>query len=409
MRLLILSLLLVSVGAVIGLGVLLDYGYQKIYQPTADPILKSHKNALINLARAQVDETSSNSITFTDIDSFLLPAELAQSLQQGEAIFLQNQTGFSLHLYLPERQQVANFDFPYALQPTQPSDHRLLFTLLFYAGIVLLICIWLSPLIKRLIKVRRAMNQLGQGQLEQRISVSQFSYIADIEKGFNDMAQQIQTLVEDNKLLSRAVSHDLRTPLSRLRFGLDWLEEKTTNADQLKHIERLSHDLDEMSALVETLLKFARLEQNKVHIKAQNYSLSDQLISLLAHYQVSHPKISFDTSRVTAQNWSADKNYIQMLLNNLFSNAVQHAHNKVWVSLWQEKGQICLQIEDDGQGIDESLQNKVFLPFYRGKASSGFGMGLAIVARIAQWHDIKVKLSRSSHGGLQVQMLKGTQ
>ena len=80
-------------------------------------------------------------------------------------------------------------------------------------------------MVRRLLILSNVAKAFGEGDLNQRVKKGSVSYISDLENEFNHMANRIQTLVEDNKLLGNAVSHDLRTPLARLRFGIDALAE----------------------------------------------------------------------------------------------------------------------------------------------------------------------------------------
>jgi len=140
----------------------------------------------------------------------------------------------------------------------QPARLNILLTLQFYLIVIAVLLAWLFPLIKRLLNLQKVAKQLGTGDFSSRVNVSKFSYISSIESDFNRMANQIQKLVDDNQMLSRAVSHNLKTPLTRLRMGIDVLEETTDNSEMEGYIKRINGDLDEMQTLVETLLQYSK-------------------------------------------------------------------------------------------------------------------------------------------------------
>ncbi|EWH08395.1 hypothetical protein DS2_17677 [Catenovulum agarivorans DS-2] len=415
MRIFTLSLISVTLCAAIGLGYLLDYSYLKIQQQQHQAIqINQHQSFLFALAKQlKPDSQIQAPLTFTssNLSEFFLPAELTKHIQTGEPLFLQSSQQMSLHwLDKNNSQQIMSLSYPLPIDDAVPrpqKDYRLWFTLAFYAGIALLVMLWSAPLIRRLFIIQAALNKFGGGELNQRIPNSHFSYIKQIEVGYNQMAQRIQTLLEDNKLLSRAVSHDLRTPIARLRFGIDWLEEKfEDDADALQHINRLSRDLDEMSNLVETLLQFARLEQQQVALKPQAYAVRQQISQLADTAMQLHPDKHIQLAIDEHANIQVDANYFNMLLNNLITNACRYGKQQIDIQFKQLKQTWVLSISDDGDGIAADIRDKVLLPFYRQPNSQGYGMGLAIVARIAKWHNLDLTLDEAHLGGLKV-TLKG--
>ncbi len=240
----------------------------------------------------------------------------------------------------------------------------------------------------------------GQGTLSARVTPNRFSYIGDIELEFNSMADRIEILLDDNKLLSRAVSHNLKTPLARLRFGLDTLEETRDPALREKYSQRIGRDLGEMESLVETLLRYARLEESRVQLERQRLDLAAFVTRLLEDSAAPGIGIRFDLAAV-GTHIDADPNYLAILLNNVMDNALKHARSTVKVTLTVSSQSMDLSIEDDGAGIAAEDRADVLKPFWRGKqeAAGGHGMGLAIVARIATWFDVELRIGESAELG----------
>jgi two-component system OmpR family sensor kinase len=281
-------------------------------------------------------------------------------------------------------------------------------TLLFYAGIILIVFIWLYPLLRRLSLLRAMVGAFGSGNLSARIPAGAVSYIADIEQEFNRMAQRIETLVYDNKLLSRGLSHDLRTPIARLRFGLDVLDEAELSEAQRKTLAHLNRDLIAMESLVETLLSYARMEQAKISFKPTLVNLQLWVADIVQEFYLD--TVVFET-RVTefSPNINADAEYLNMLIHNLIQNAERHGKGKILISVDANDRNISLTLEDNGAGIPQAEREHVCKPFYRIASASntqGHGMGLAIVDRIAQWHNASLSLSTSETlGGLKVSVI----
>lgn len=271
---------------------------------------------------------------------------------------------------------------------------------MFYLGILMVVLIWLYPLIRQLRQLRLTTKSFGEGQLNQRVNVNSTSYIASIESEFNRMAEQIETLISDNKLLSDAVAHDLRTPLARLRFGIEVLQETDIPETREKYQNRLCRDIDEMERLINVLLNYARMEQSMMAVEQQNIDLNE-LISQCVGAVTGGNKII---------NWYpqgnaivvGDANYLSLLINNLLSNALQYADNQIAITVGKEGSKLQLIISDDGPGIAKEKRNELLKPFIRGECSHekpGYGMGLAIVARIAKLHNATFVIRDSAELG----------
>jgi len=278
-----------------------------------------------------------------------------------------------------------------AINDTQQAatQVRLMLTILFYGVVVLLILVWLNPLIRRLQQLATAAKAFGNGELTRRIPTNPRSNLHDIETEFNNMAQRIAGLMADNKLLSSAVSHDLRTPLARLRFA----------------------DVTQMEQLVEVLLEFARLDQQLQELPLAPTDLNALVSQCVASYEdTSDANIIWSTFKGSAMIM-ANNRYALMLLTNIVQNALSHGNGKVSISLQETDRSLDLIIEDDGKGIADADRENVLKPFIRGGAQSsskkaatgGYGLGLAIVSRIAQWHGANITIDRSmSLGGASI-------
>jgi len=219
------------------------------------------------------------------------------------------------------------------------------------------------------------------------------------------MAQRIQSLVADNKILASAVSHDLRTPLARLRFGIDLLDDEQDEKVRAEYQKRLSNDLSAMESLVEVLLEYARLDQQLSDMQTSSIDLnsivSDSVEAIKAYAPV-EIDWHFQANTYVAR---AHERYVRMLTNNLLQNCANYGNGKIKVSLSKKRFSTTLTVEDNGPGIPAQNRDEMLKPFVRGqdhkdnKASKGFGMGLAIVSRIAQWHNAEFVISDSKELG----------
>ena len=334
-----------------------------------------------------------------------LPKQLQANFTQGEPLELESEQDILIHFLLPNRQQILILSIP-KLPINQNNDSlRLLFTSMFYLGILSLVLVWLYPLINHLHRLRISARALGEGKLEQRVNITRTSYIADIEIEFNRMAQRIQTLVEDNKLLGNAVSHDLRTPLARLRFGIEALQQTDNPDNREKYQQHISRDIEEMEKLVAVLLNYARMDQALIEIQQGPVNLSELTSQCVALQD--NERVTISCSLTKELYVTGDGHYLAMLINNLLDNALEHGRSQVLIELTDEDKNIYLKVSDDGAGIAEHKRLALLKPFTRGESSkpskSGYGMGLAIVNRIAQWHKAELSIHTSpTLGGAEI-------
>lgn len=357
-----------------------------------------------------------------NIDDISLPETLRQQVLAGSELLLESESQLQWYQRIGQSDEVLSVSI-YS-SPRHGQSLRLVFTLLFYAGVAALVLAWLYPLIRQLQRLGVAAETLGKGDLQQRIPTHASSQLHDLESQFNRMAQRLQQLVEDNKLLCGAVSHDMRTPLARLRFGIDALQEKLSDEntvsasqqpDAMRYLQRISTDLTLMEGLVTALLDFARLDQNLHEMPMMPIRLSDvvrEQLTLLTDSEVS-VSAQMDAERDLIMG---DTRYARMLLSNLVDNALGFANEKVLVRLYEHEERLVLSIEDDGPGFPSGDLEKLLKPFERGwepsegdddvllaSSGKGYGLGLAIVDRLSQWFNASLLLGTSQTlGGGQV-------
>jgi signal transduction histidine kinase len=376
--------------------------YRKIIAPLANTLDKTD-----NFAQFVTTWQNQNQqqLTLTPLAEFPLPASLRDNFNQGEPLVLESEELITVNQLLLSQQQVLTLNIQQQSKQEGNLTLQVALTTVFYAGILLCVFIWLYPLIKRLRLLRSTAQNFGEGDFSERIHISSTSYIVDIENEFNRMAEKIETLVEDNKLLSNAVSHDLRTPLARLRFGIEALSETNKPETKEKYIQHLSQDIQEMENLVGVLLNYARLEQKMIQVEHLPLSLNI-LIKASVHNLTSHVSsdVSIDITGLSKNQIivDGDENYLSMLINNLLSNAQQYAAKHVRITTKQTTTSVIMCVSDDGPGITVEKRGEIFKPFTRGENQSeqkGYGMGLAIVARIAVWHGAHVVISQSKQLG----------
>jgi len=420
MKNLTISLIVVALIATVGLGWLFDQFYDEYTQATdgnsSDAQALDAVSTLEQLGAdlaltldslpskkqfvAQWQSNNQYSLILMHSDDLQIPASMMDDIKQGKPLLLETDVELSIHYYLPSTRQLLILSSPLVKLQEKQSSLQYFLTFLFYALLLLLFLLWVSPLLIQLKRLRKAAKSFGEGHLEQRIDMSSASYIRDIESEFNHMAQRIENLVSDVKLLSSAVSHDLRTPLAKIRFGIDTLEEESDPERQRQYLSKISKNVDEMTSLVESLLHYSRLDQNMVALEKEKTDISKIISACIANANNLGVSINFVKTE-KPYFVLADKSTMHMLFTNLIQNAIHYGEGHVLIEINSEQGNIIVNISDDGDGVPEANRQDVFKPFYRGDLESnakhikGHGIGLAIAKRILDWHHGKIVITDS--------------
>jgi signal transduction histidine kinase len=227
-----------------------------------------------------------------------------------------------------------------------------------------------------------------------------------LAKTFNQMAEEIKLLIEEQRTLVHGVSHDLRTPIARLRFALDMTRECHSAEEFMTKIQYMDQDLDELDTLVDEWLFYAELNGKSEPLIMEQVDLKELAQASVKKIQVLYPEIKFE--HVVQQAFVlANARLITRAIENLLTNAGKFAQSKVWVTVSanemdQDCDAFCLLVEDDGAGIPKALQSKIVQPFVKlddSRNSSGFGLGLAIVKSILDKHQTQLGIKTNSLGG----------
>lgn len=289
LRTLTLSLLLTIVIASVGSGLLLDKLYSELYssEQTSNGLTQSQLETIgaqlsatlqrlknkHEFIQAWREENSPLDLEIINQDDIRIPEELLHELENTGHITLSSSANLSYYSFLPEENNYLVIRSSLASIHQQPRWLPILFTIIFYTLLMLIVFAWLFPLIRRLQTMQLSAKKLGEGDLSARITPSVVSHIKDIELEFNRMAQRIEELVSDISLLSSAISHEMRAPLAKLQFGLDALREEDDDDTRRIYQDRLDKVIADMTNLIDTLLKYARLDKNIVQLPKDEVDL----------------------------------------------------------------------------------------------------------------------------------------
>ena len=263
---------------------------------------------------------------------------------------------------------------------------------------VIALAYWLARRITEpLARLEAASALIGQGATPRLLPETGPRELASLSRRFNAMARQVSDLLSARTTLLAGVSHDLRTPLARMRLALEML--KTTPTPQL--IERLERDIAQMNQLIGNVLDLARgLE----HEKPVSVEWGEFLNSIAADFSTPDQEALV---RYPEGSWPVARSALQRAIGNLLQNAQRYATNAPVELVCEIEGQKCrVGVLDRGPGIAADKIESMFAPFQRletsrSPATGGSGLGLAIVRELARANGWEVTLSARPGGGLQ--------
>lgn len=278
-------------------------------------------------------------------------------------------------------------------------------TLLFYGAISLLFALWLLPLIVKLSALSAAANRFGRGELAARVVPSRWSYVESLERAFNRMAEQIQSLVAENRVLTVGLSHDLRTPLACLRFGIDTARDADNLAEKDGYLDRVETDLVRMEQMISAFLEYAALKRDGGNLKRLPLNLNQMADGLIAAASRLRPDLTINLqAEADAITTWGDPLWLERALRNVIHNGMRFARQQLLIHIGaRADGGAVITIDDDGDGL-LNPDIDLFVPFAKlhsksvasGNQEVNLGLGLAIAAQVMTWHGGTLSASNST-------------
>ena len=337
------------------------------------------------------------------VDKTGLDADQLRRIEEGDTVMALDQGGDAIRVFagVNETPWVLMLGPVYQVNP-YPPQLLLLIAVLGLSMVGILMYLLVRHLERRLQDLESAASRIAQGHLEVRVSEGGADSVGRLAVRFNDMASRLKILINVQGDMVRGVAHELRTPLARLRFALDMAATAKEEQVRLKHLQGMDQDIEDMDVLLDEMLTYARLEAGAPSLKMVRVELNALIARVLKELAPLRPDIAVKhTSVEGGELWvDAEARYLQRAVQNIVSNAQRYARSRVTV-VCRVQHELCyIAVEDDGQGIDEALREKVFMPFLRlddsrTRASGGYGLGLAIVKRIMYWHSGRVRIENS--------------
>ena len=255
--------------------------------------------------------------------------------------------------------------------------------------------IFLKNQTRPIINLARASEKFGRGEDIEEFRPSGALEIRQAGFEFEKMRKRIIRHLNQRSEMLSGISHDLRTPLTRIKLQLSFIKDKEIS-------KKLSDDVGEMEKMLNEYLQFASSRSAET---TETFNLSKLLETTIMKYE--KKEITTDISKEVFLD--GRKNLMQRCFSNLIDNAIKYSTN-VYISLRKLNNNILIIIDDDGPGIPENERENVFKPFYkidksRGDSKSSVGLGLSIASDIVKSHGGNIKLETSPTNGLRIKVI----
>lgn len=295
------------------------------------------------------------------------------------------------------------------LRDRLPLELRLRLLTWSLIGVIFAIALWfwIRPVWRDLEALRQTARDLGDGHFEARSPAARTQLFAPLSDTMNSMAERIRQLLATHRELSCGISHELRTPIARMRFALEMLTETDESEERERLWAMMEADLDELDQLIDTSLTYARFEREapEPHFSSVKFAewLADEVDSVrLLGRQL---EVTVD-SRQLPENLCVDldRKAMPYALRNLLRNAFKYATKHISVSAELIGEDIRINVDDDGIGIPPAEREHIFSAFTRldrsrDRSTGGYGLGLAIARRVLELHGGTATADASPLGG----------
>jgi two-component system, OmpR family, osmolarity sensor histidine kinase EnvZ len=285
--------------------------------------------------------------------------------------------------YIPKERVTSTSARMFALWITLPAFLLITISLIF-----------LKNQTRPITNLAKASAKFGKGEDTGEFRPSGALEIRQAGYEFEKMRKRIIRHLNQRSEMLSGISHDLRTPLTRIKLQLAFIKDE-------KIVQKLSLDVQEMEKMLNEYLQFASLSSSEI---TETFNMTDLLKDLLNKYE----KQNFITDLNEKIYFNGRKSLIRRCLSNLVENSIKYA-DKIKIKLIKHNNQIVITIDDNGPGIPKKEYENVFKPFYkinkgRGDSKSSVGLGMSIASDVIRSHGGNIILDKSSESGLQVKI-----
>ena len=319
---------------------------------------------------------------------------------------LQEETGFTKDsTFIVKNADGSHFifwgDFRQNIQP----NHNFLFHLLLILTALIALAYFLVRSIFKPVKLlSKGVEEVGLGNLESLINVRSKDELGKLANSFNSMTVRIKEMLKSRDQLLLDVSHELRSPLTRIKMALEFIEDGNKKVS-------IENDIKEIELMIAEILESERLNTGHGKLQFEQCDLHGVLEEINVEFADRKPGI--DLHKVNDPVIiKVDLERIKIVLRNILENAIRYSRpdsNQIAISIIDKKNFVDIKIKDDGIGIPDEDISKIFEPFYRvdssrSKKTGGYGLGLSLCKKIMDAHEGSIEIKNNAGNGSTVKL-----
>ncbi len=252
-------------------------------------------------------------------------------------------------------------------------------------------------------KLREGAERICEGDLSYRVKTRRTDELGELTQSVNHMADSLQQMLEAKRQLLLAISHELRTPITRAKLQLEFMDNDAVR-------DALADDINEIDLLISDLIEAERLSNQHQALLAEPVDFADYIgLVLEPYFQNYAPGVDYQRPEEDVCV-NVDKLRTRLLLTNIVNNAIRHGRdNPITVRVAFSDTEVSLEVEDEGEGIAAEHMEHLSEPFYRPDSArqrntGGFGLGLYLCRLIAQAHGGRLEISSELGVGTRVKI-----
>ena len=284
------------------------------------------------------------------------------------------------------------------------TAHREIFIilLLLLSVIFIVMHIFIRRILRPIKWLQQGVNKIGQSNLNVQIPIQKEDELGHLTEAVNDMTKRIRKMIDTRDQLLLDVSHELRSPITRMKLSLEFIPEVDKK-------ENLQKDLETIEAMITEILETERLKEGYGKLALENHNIVKIMKDVGNEYENKTPGLKWvSTPEKTLLNIDAGR--IRIVFKNLLDNAFKYSRadsNPVEISIRTDDDVTIVKIIDDGPGIPEEDISQLFEPFYRvdrsrSKKTGGYGLGLSLSKKIMDAHGGEIEISNNENRGVVV-------
>ncbi len=289
----------------------------------------------------------------------------------------------------------------FIIKPFDPHlfkpERAVIMLILFISIVIVILYFLLRSLFSPLKDLSTAVESIGEGNYDVKLPKGRKDELGELADSIGEMSDKINSSIKSKEQLLIDVSHELRSPLTRIKLGLEVGSSK----------EKIEEDVLEMERMITGLLENYRADSGFNHVKLQKADVAELLEETVLEYD-DQSRLNFVKPGNEIYSY-IDMDKMQVVFRNLIDNALKYSEGKIDISIVEQKGNVLISFKDTGTGISQEDLKNIFEPFYRAdrsrsRTTGGFGLGLSICKKIVNAHKGELIITSKVNEGTEAQI-----